>query len=82
LKASLLILVGLVLVTACETQPSRPLSPLESCLDDARSNKRTCALSAAGSGRTIGDATSQRNSQICQDRYLSQEDRCYARFNK
>lgn len=82
MKVISLIFLCAVLVSACETQPSRPMTQLESCLSDAKDNKRYCALSAAGSGRTIGDATSQKNSQVCQDRYLSQEDRCYARFKK
>ena len=77
------LLVSLTLLTGCGTAPTEPqvqLTPLESCLKEAKRTAGICVLGALGSGQTFNDATAQRNVRICEDRQLVHEDRCYARF--
>lgn len=63
----------------CETgpsQPQRPLTPIEACFADAHRRSQSCALRAAGSGMRIGDETSRRNMQICDEQKRAQEIHC------
>jgi hypothetical protein len=63
----------------CETgptQPQRPLTPIEACFTDAHRKSQSCALRAAGSGMRVGDATSSRNMQICDEQKRAQEIHC------
>lgn len=75
-----LVIVFLCLAAAgCETgptQPQRPLTPIEACFTDAHRRSQSCALRAAGSGMRIGDATSSRNIQICDEQKRAQEIHC------
>lgn len=59
-----------------KTQPS----PLQACLAEVNRSAAMCGISALGSGNSFNDAKAQNNSRTCEDRKLSQEDRCYARF--
>lgn len=58
------------------TQPQRPLTPIEACFTDAHRRSQSCALRAAGSGMRVGDATSSRNMQICDEQKRAQEIHC------
>ena len=69
----------------CETgptQPRRALSPIEACFSEALSNSRSCALMAAGSGMRIGDATANRNMQICDEKKRNHEIYCVQMYGQ
>jgi len=73
------------LLAGCETAPTQsqyqsPKTPLQICLDEAKRAGAICGLGALGSGQRFNDATAQKNVRICEDRELTQQDRCYARF--
>lgn len=78
-KSLAIVLLGLASV-GCETgptQPQRPLTPIEACFSDAYRRSQSCALRAAGSGMRVGDATSSRNMQICDEQKRVQEIHCF-----
>lgn len=69
----------------CETvptQPTRALTPLEACFADAQSKIRSCALMAAGSGMRLGDATANRNMQMCDERKRNHEVHCMQMYGR
>lgn len=69
----------------CETgptQPRRALSPIEACFSEALNNSRSCALMAAGSGMRIGDATANRNMQICDEKKRNHEIYCVQMYGQ
>ena len=74
LKVSIILGVFLMLA-GCETAPEVPLTALESCLKDVRSERVSCTLNQIASNGLAGGGNG-----VCDDRKRMQEDRCYARF--
>ena len=78
----------LLLACACvgcetgPTQPTRALTPIEACFSEALNNSRSCALMAAGSGMRIGDATANRNMQICDEKKRNHEIYCVQMYGQ
>jgi starvation-inducible outer membrane lipoprotein len=83
-KFKLIGIFGLLLfLSGCETgpqQPQRQLTPLEACLENAKSENRSCVMSTLCWGNHCNQAVIQDRQQKCTDRLHMQEDRCYARF--
>ncbi len=58
--------------------PAPPPTPLQACLNEAFENHRQCAIRAnLNALATARSAAPQMN--VCDDRKMAQEDRCYAR---
>ena len=61
--------------------PAPPPTPLQACLSEAFENHRQCAIRAnLDALATRGSASRQMN--VCDDRKMAQEDRCYARHKQ
>jgi hypothetical protein len=76
-KKTLIVLFFCASLSACDSAPRQPeiaKTPLEGCIYEARHDRGICGLIALGKH--------PRESQICDDRMMMQEDRCYARFKK
>lgn len=77
--------IALVSVTVgCQSeprQPDRPLTPLEACMQEVRDRSLICFLNSYSAGRPGYPAVAQAQ-QVCEDRKMMQEDRCYARFKR
>lgn len=73
--AALSLIGGLL---GCESAPSKPLTQLESCLEDAKRANYRCTVNALLPGSGLRADPNQKN--ICDDRQMQQEDRCHARF--
>ncbi len=69
------------LLIGCESTPSsppRPMTQLESCLQEVKDQHWSCLVSALAPSGSFRFDPAQKN--ICEDRKMKLEDRCHARF--